>query len=243
MNASCLISAFSVLAILCPVEARAAVASNADGVAVAIIVDTSGSMNETVRDSRGNSAAKATIAKRALATVLQRLQEFATRENATGTPRRMEFGLFVFANDGARALVPFGPFDSKQAGTWAQRVPASDGGTPLGQALETASRAVLGSPLLRKHVLVITDGINTVGPAPDAVLPRLQKEAADRQTGLSVHFVAFDVDAKLFDPVKKLGATVVGALDETQLNTQLGFILEKKILLEEEEPVSPSKTH
>ena len=48
--------------------------------------------------------------------------------------------------------------------------------------------------------------------------------------------MAFDVDAKVFDPVKKLGATVVGAADEKQLNTQLEFILQRKILLEEEEP-------
>jgi hypothetical protein len=54
---------------------------------------------------------------------------------------------------------------------------------------------------------------------------------------VSVHFVAFDVDAKVFDPVKKLGATVVGASDEKQLNTQLEYILQRKILLEEEEPV------
>jgi hypothetical protein len=49
--------------------------------------------------------------------------------------------------------------------------------------------------------------------------------------------VAFDVAAKVFDPVKKLGATVVGASDEKQLNTQLEYILQRKILLEEEEPV------
>jgi len=242
MKAFCLISLLSALVVLRPTASRAQTPP-AEGVAVAIVVDTSGSMNEVVRDSRGTSTPKATIAKRALAAVLQRLQDFATHESAAGTPRRLEFGLYVFDQEGTRALVPFGPFDGKQAGTWTQRVPASGGGTPLGRALETASRAVLGSPLLHKHVLVITDGINTVGPAPDAVLPRLQKAATARQTGLGVHFVAFDVDAKLFDPVKKLGATVVGALDETQLNTQLGFILEKKILLEEEEPVTPPKTH
>jgi hypothetical protein len=44
------------------------------------------------------------------------------------------------------------------------------------------------------------------------------------------------VAAKVFDPVKKLGATVVGAADEKQLNTQLDYILQKKILLEEEDP-------
>jgi hypothetical protein len=54
---------------------------------------------------------------------------------------------------------------------------------------------------------------------------------------VSVHFVAFDVDAKVFDGVKKLGATVVGASDEKQLDTRLDDILQRKILLEEEEPV------
>jgi hypothetical protein len=53
---------------------------------------------------------------------------------------------------------------------------------------------------------------------------------------LSVHFVAFDVDAKVFDGVKKQGATVVGASNESQLEAQLKFILQRKILLEDEEP-------
>ena len=68
------------------------------------------------------------------------------------------------------------------------------------------------------------------------VIPKLKQQAEQNHTSLSVHFVAFDVDAKVFDPVKKLGATVVGAADEKQLNGQLEFILQKKILLEEEEP-------
>jgi hypothetical protein len=85
-------------------------------------------------------------------------------------------------------------------------------------------------------VLVITDGINTVGDDPAAVMPRLRRLAEQKQDRLSVHFVAFDVNAKVFDRVKKLGATVVGASDETQLNSQLEFILQKKILLEDEEP-------
>ena len=82
----------------------------------------------------------------------------------------------------------------------------------------------------------ITDGINTVGPDPAAVMPRLTQLAAQKQNRLSVHFVAFDVNAKVFDGVKKLGATVVGASDEAQLESQLEFILRKKILLEDEEP-------
>jgi hypothetical protein len=90
--------------------------------------------------------------------------------------------------------------------------------------------------LSRKHVLVITDGMNTAGPTPAVVLPRLKQLAEQAGTSLSVHFVAFDVDAKVFDSLKKQGATVVGAVDEKQLNSQLEFILQRKILLEEEEP-------
>ncbi len=96
------------------------------------------------------------------------------------------------------------------------------------------------SPLSRKHVLVITDGINTAGPPPQAVLPKLKESAAKEGATLSVHFVAFDVDARQFAAVKRLGATVVGAADEKQLNSQLQFILQQKILLEDEEP---PKTH
>ena len=88
------------------------------------------------------------------------------------------------------------------------------------------------------------------GSCPESARPRLlPEEALDREPDegrpsgqaeqqhqtLSTHFVAFDVDAKVFDPVKKLGATVVGAADEKQLNTQLEFILRRQILLEDEE--------
>ncbi len=68
------------------------------------------------------------------------------------------------------------------------------------------------------------------------MISALKKKAEKAQTGLSFHFVAFDVNAKVFDPVKRLGATVVGAADEKQLNSQLDFILQQKILLEDEEP-------
>ena len=94
---------------------------------------------------------------------------------------------------------------------------------------------MLNSGLTHKHVLVITDG-----KTRSARARRHPAETAgggrQKQTGLSVHFVAFDVDARVFDGVKMLGATVVGASNEKQLNTQLESILEKKILLEEEEP-------
>jgi len=224
-----------------PIVSRA-LAGEEDGVAVAIVYDSSGSMSERVADGTGRPTPKSVIAERALAAVVKRLQAFALSPSTAGEPRRMKVGLYCFSRDGARELVRFGPFDPKQADAFTRNLPSPNGGTPLGNALATASQAVLKSGLSRKHVLVITDGMNTVGPDPAKVLPGLKDQAVKQQAGLSVHFVAFDVDAKLFDPLKKLGATVVGAADETQLNTQLSFILEKKILLEEEEPAQNPKT-
>lgn len=210
-------------------------AADEEGVAVAIVYDTSGSMKDPVKDENGKASPKFQIANRALIAIANRIQSFATIETAGG-PRKIQAGLFVFQNDGPHAALPLGPFNAGALTNWAHGFSAPGGGTPLGKTLNAAGEAVLNSGLTRKHVLVITDGMNTAGPDPASILARLQQQAGQKQTSVSVHFVAFDVDAKVFDGVKKLGATVAGASNEQQLNTQLEFILEKKILLEDEEP-------
>jgi len=207
-----------------------------DGVALAIIYDTSGSMKETVRDSSGNYSPKYVIANRALLSITRQIEAFATN-NASGARPIIPTGLFTFGAANAKEAVKLGPFDAAAIQNWATSFSTPDGGTPLGNALKTAAQSVLDSPMSRKHVLVITDGVNTVGPTPAAVMPELNRKAERNQSAVFVHFIAFDVDAKVFDPVKKLGATVAGATDETQLNSQLDFILQNQILLEK-----PSKT-
>jgi hypothetical protein len=235
MNANTLLRLTLILACMASPCLRAPAAAD-EGVALAILYDNSGSMKQSVRDANGRQTPKYVIARRALESVIHRLQNFATN-----TPRKIEAGLFIFNTRSAVELVKFGPFDPAAASQWTKNLPLPSTGTPLGNALRVAGRTVLNSGLAHKHVLVITDGMNTVGTDPAATLPALQKQAAQNNTALSVHFVAFDVDAKVFDPLKKLGATVVGAADEKQLNSQLEFILERKILLEEEEP--PTKKH
>ena len=206
-----------------------------EGVALAIIYDTSGSMRELVPDTAGHSSPKYVIANRALIDIAKQIDAFTTR--GTNGPRKVEAGLFVFdGKSGAREAIPFGPFNAADFENWANHFSNPSGNTPLGNALTAAGEAVLKSSLPRKHILIITDGINTAGPQPAAVMPRLKQRAAEKQTSLALHFVAFDVDAKVFDPVKKHGASVVGASNEAQLNTQLQYILQHQILLEEEEP-------
>lgn len=217
---------------LTPVPAPAAAG---DGVALAIVYDTSGSMRDEVRDRAGNPTPKYVIANRALVNIATRIQAFATN-STTGAPRNIQAGLFIFDGSNVKQAVPFGPFDAAAYKDWARKFSSPDGGTPLGNALAVAGKTVLNSGLARKHVLIITDGINTLGSTPAEILPQVQQQAAAKETTVSVHFVAFDVNASDFSGVKKLGATVVGAADEIQLNKQLEFILEKKILLEDEEP-------
>jgi hypothetical protein len=222
------------LTALGPVAARVQAAEE-DGVALAIIYDTSGSMKETVRDAKGKQSPKYVIANRALIAIARQIQAFATN-SGSGTARRIDAGLYIFENNSAREAVKFGPFNEAAFEEFAKDFSSPAGNTPLGNALNVAARPVLNSPLSKKHVLVITDGMNTYGPQPAAVIPHLKQQAEQKKSGLSVHFVAFDVAAKVFEGVKRQGATVVGAADEKQLDTQLQFILAKKILLEDEEP-------
>ena len=206
-------------------------AADDDGVALGILYDTSGSMNEPVPNSHGSTSPKYVIANRAVLAIVKQIQTFATN-GVTGTPRKVDVGLFTFSKDGAQEVVKLGPFDPSAIQNWATNFSKPTGATPLGNALRTVSQAVLDSPMPRKHVLVITDGANTVGPAPDRVMPDINRAADKKQNSVFVHFIAFDVDAKVFSGVKKQGANVASAADETQLNSQLDFILQNQILLE-----------
>jgi hypothetical protein len=230
------ISWFLTLATLFAAGATCSVAAAPeDGVALAIIYDTSGSMKDSVRDADNRLSPKYLIANRALVSIARQMESFTTNSPA-GEPRRVDCALFTFANDGPRKVIPMGRFDAAALTEWAQAFQTPSGNTPLGNTLSAAVRTLLDSPLPRKHVLVITDGVNTAGPGPAVVLPALKQQAKAKQASFSVHFVAFDVAAKVFDSIKKQGVTVVGAADEKQLNSQLDFILQRKILLEDEEP-------
>ena len=226
-----------VLAVAGLVPAR--LSAEEEGVALAIVYDTSGSMKDSVRADFGGFTPKYIIANRALLSVVNQLRAYST--NSSGGSRHIEVGLFVFKGSEAQAVVPLGPIDTQALTSWANTFSRPNGNTPLGRALNSAAQAVLNSPLPRKHVLLLTDGINTAGPEPAAVLPNLQKQAANQGASLGVHFVAFDVAASRFAPIKQMGATVVPAADEAQLNSQLRYILERKILLEEEEPPQPKR--
>jgi hypothetical protein len=206
-----------------------------EGVALVVLYDTSGSMRETVRDRNGQESPKYVIANRALEKILDRLETYS-KAAPEGAPRKIDAGLIVFNKGKGYFAVPFGDFKPQPFRDWIGHYKGPDGNTPLGNSLTLAAQTLIRSPLTRKHILVITDGMNTIGPNPEAVLPKLKAEAERANTAFQTHLIAFDVAAAVFNPLKKQGATVVSASDEVQLEAQLTYIFEKKILLEDEEP-------
>ncbi|MDB6024086.1 MAG: hypothetical protein JWM68_309 [Verrucomicrobiales bacterium] len=202
-----------------------------DSVGIAIVYDTSGSMRQPVKDGTGKTAAKYVIANRALNAVIDRLEKVSSK-NA----RKIQSSIVTFSGSTGKEVVPFGDFDAAKMRQWVKNFSQPEGGTPLGEAIKVAASSLLDSHCRHKHILVISDGLSNAGMSPDAAMSQLKKAADKKETGVSFHFIAFDIKASVFEPVKKLGATVVGAANEQELNTQLSFILEKKILLEDEEP-------
>ncbi|MGB8168235.1 MAG: vWA domain-containing protein [Chthoniobacteraceae bacterium] len=198
-------------------------------VAIAIVYDTSGSMNDPVKGKGASGEAKYVIANRALGAIVARLEKFAQSGG-----RKVQAGLFVFENKGPKEVVRLGPFDPAAVRAWITGFSRPVGGTPLGTAVADAARALMKTKAGARHVLVITDGENTVGPLPEALLPKVLDDAMKQSAPVYFHFVAFDVDARVFAGVRKLGATLVSAANESQLNDKLGFILDEKILLEKE---------
>src|ERR1043166_6121760 len=135
--------------------------ADADGIALALVYDTSGSMRQPVRAADGKMAAKYLIGNRALEQIVRRIHSFVTNSSP---PRTVHAGLFVFSGTRTREAVKFGPFDPPAMLGWIEHYTGPNSGTPLGTALENAAHAVLQSRLRQKHVLVITDGLNTIGP-------------------------------------------------------------------------------
>jgi hypothetical protein len=202
-------------------------------IAFAVVYDTSGSMRGSIPSAHGIPEAKHVIARRALTAVADRLEKFtAVSEGNTHAARSLEFGLYVFNRDQAATALPLAPFSAPRLREWllAQKLPGDS--TPLGLSLQQAGQALLASSASHKHLLVLTDGQNSTGITPQRALEFLQGQAEKKQTPLFVHVIALGIKPSVFIALQERGATLIGASDEKQLQTQLDFILENQILLE-----------
>jgi Mg-chelatase subunit ChlD len=200
-----------------------------DGLAAAIAIDVSGSMDEAVTGANGRKEPKIEIARRAALDLVEQFASYA-RDHKDET---VALGIFEFSrrrgDPDCRPVVPMGPPDRERAAAAIARLEA-DGGTPIGQAMITAKRALDETGLSRRHLLVVTDGENTDGVAPDRVAVAIGKRPdAERP---AIYFVAFDVEAQRFSRVRDAGGLVLSAANATELNDTLDTLLRGKILVE-----------
>jgi hypothetical protein len=200
-----------------------------DGLAAAIAIDVSGSMDEEVAGLGGRKEPKIDIARRAALDVVDQFARYA-RDHAD---EPVMLGIYEFSRrrgePDCRTVVAMGPPDRDRAAAAIAKLDA-DGGTPIGQAMITAKRALDDSGLSRRHLLVVTDGENTDGASPDAVARAIgRRPEAERP---SLYFVAFDVEASRFTRVRDAGGLLLSAASATELTTTLDALLRGNILVE-----------
>ena len=197
-------------------------------VAVTLVYDGSGSMADPVTDSHNGQTSKYIIANRAVNSIVRQLNAFSVDKKVP-----VKVGLVYFVNGQIETAVPVITLTTNSARlftSWTRNFNSPGGGTPLGTAITTAHEQLAKTPALHRHIMVITDGESNQGSSPEEVLSTIKQSTCP----VPVYFVAFDVDASVFDKVKTKGATVVSASNETQLNTQINTILGQKIMLEAE---------
>jgi len=202
--------------------------TNGSSIAVCIVYDGSGSMKDQVPGTDRQPTPKYVIANKAIGSIIRQLVAFSQDKHVP-----IQGGLVYFVDGHIHEGIPLVDLTPATGGSftdWARNFTQPGGGTPLGQAIQAARRQLDRSPSLHKHILVITDGVSNVGVSPDRVVHDIR--ASDHP--IPVYFVAFDIAASVFAPIKAEGATVVSASDEAQLNVEINHILGQKILLEAE---------
>jgi len=206
----------------------ATVQTNTGGIAVSIVYDGSGSMADRVPGADHQPTPKFRIANKAIASIIRQLVAFSQDKQV-----EVQAGLVYFVAGKIHQAIPLTsltPASGASFTAWAGNFTAPAGGTPLGLAIREAQHQLDPSHCLHKHILVITDGVSNSGISPDRVVHAIRASP----NPMPVYFVAFDINASVFDPVKAQGATVVSASDEAQLNVEINHLLGQKILLEAE---------
>lgn len=200
-----------------------------EGLAAAIVIDVSGSMEERVTGEDGRRARKIDVARRAARDLIEQFAAYAdTHQDET-----VRLGIFEFSRRSGepdlREVVAMAPPDRAGAEAALARLDPK-GGTPIGQAMIGAKRALDATGLTRRHLLVVSDGENTDGLRPQDVAAGLaRRPEAERP---SLYFVAFDIEARRFSGVRDAGGLVLSAANGKELNDTLDMLLTANILVE-----------
>ena len=201
------------------------------GAAVAILIDTSGSMRER---AAGDTRPKFVVAQEALDAMLDATDAFVTKR----PDFPIKIGLYTFSSD-AFTLLPIQRYDHDAIRRALATVQRPGGGTAIGEAMLQARPDLYRAGVFRKYLLVVTDGDNTNGRPPDDVAREIFRKS---EGAVQVYFVAFDTSPEKFAFLKEAGGDVIGASNGVELRKALDDVYQGKILAEapdvgEREPV------
>jgi Mg-chelatase subunit ChlD len=191
------------------------------GAAVAILVDTSGSMRQ---EAPGDSRPKAAVAREALEAMFDATEGFV----ATHPGFAFKVGIYSFSSDPTTVL-PIQTFDRDVIREALSRLPRPGGGTAIGEAMLAARPDLYRAGVFRKYLLVVTDGENTAGRSPDQVAREIFQKS---ERGVQIYFVAFDTSADRFSFLQEVKGDVIGANNGAELRTALDEIYQGRILAE-----------
>ena len=191
------------------------------GAAVAILIDTSGSMRQ---DAPGDTRPKYVVAQEALEAMLDATDAFVAKR----PDFPIKIGLYNFSSH-VQQLLPIQPYDRAVIHDALGRVPRPGGGTAIGEAIRAARPDLYRAGTFRKYVLVVTDGENTSGRSPDEVA----RDIFSRSEGaVQMFFVAFDTSPQKFGFLKDVGGDVLGAGTGVELKKALDEVYRGRILAE-----------
>jgi hypothetical protein len=201
------------------------------GAAVAILIDTSGSMGQ---EAPGDNRPKNVVAQEAVEAMLDATDAFVAKR----PDFPIKIGLYSFSSS-VRRLRPIQPYDRGAIRAALATLPRPGGGTGIGDALREARPDLYRAGVFRKYLLVVTDGENTHGTSPEIVAREIWGKS---QGAVQVYFVAFDTSPEKFAFLKEAGGDVIAAGTGAELRTALDGIYTGKILAEavdagEREPV------
>jgi VWA domain-containing protein len=191
------------------------------GAAVAILVDTSGSMREA---APGDTRPKYVVAQEALEAMLAATDAFIARR----PDFPIKIGIYSFSS-GVRQLQPIAPYNRSAVRAALASLPRPGGGTAIGEAMREARPELYRSGVFRKYLIVVTDGDNTSGRRPDDVAREIWRKS---EGAVRVYFVAFDTSPEKFAFLKDAGGEAIGAGSGPELRQALDGIYQGKILAE-----------
>ena len=201
------------------------------GAAVAILVDTSGSMKER---AGSDDRPKYIVAREALGAMLDATDAFVAKR----PDFPIKIGVYSFSSS-VHVLQPIQRYDRAAVRVALDGLPRPGGGTAIGDALRTARPDLYRSGVFRKYLLVVTDGNNTNGPSPDDVARDIWRKS---EGAVQIYFVAFDTNPDKFAFLKETGGDVLSAGGGAELRKALDEVYQGKILAEapgagEREPI------